>query len=201
MKTEGSSYAREDFIISEYKRKFDWGMMLYFAIATIAILIFKIGVFPYPFPVPIVVKLTLGVFTLIVGYSISAMEKITARPLFYAYAENWDGGFLNNSGLILAFSVSILSDNILQTIIWALVIGVIQLFLRYFLSVKREEKIDRLIGKTGSAKTEISYKGIAKFNNEECKVRVLNKGNVISSNSMIKVVAFDGFTPLVEKLK
>lgn len=67
--------------------------------------------------------------------------------------------------------------------------------------MKREEKIDRLIGKTGSAKTEISYKGIAKFNNEECKVRVLNKGNVISSDSMIKVVAFDGFTPLVEKLK
>lgn len=50
------------------------------------------------------IGLTVGFILFVVSMVISGVEIKKDLDMFYAYAENWNGGFFNNSALILGIS-------------------------------------------------------------------------------------------------
>lgn len=110
-----------------HRRGIEWGMTIYYLVWAIGL-----NLVPYLWegslistsaPAFILYGIT-GILT-VAGFFVCFLEKYTDASLFYAWANNWDGGGLTNSGLILAISIVPVMGSIQLKIIWILVIGVL----------------------------------------------------------------------------
>lgn len=178
-----------------YRKKVDWNMMLFFLIiSAIAFIIRRITVNGLLEIQPILNYAAIAIAA--VGFGICAMEKYFDMPLFYAWAENWNGGGITNSGLILGVSMFFMGYKTKAAAIWLIVLAVIMTAERYLIASARDRKEHKLLWEIGTAETEISYRGKGIIKGKRLRVKSDNNV-VISKGDNIMVISLDGFTPIV----
>ncbi|MBO1307928.1 hypothetical protein JZO70_17265 [Enterococcus sp. 669A] len=128
------------------------------------------------------------------GFFLSFIEKYTDSDLFYAWAENWDGGGLSNSGLILAIAIFPITGSFQFKLFWIVLIAVLLTMQRYIIAVFRDRKEQRLLWEIGVAATDISYKGTGVVGGK--KIRLKSSSEVIKKDTPFIIVGLEGFKPI-----
>lgn len=179
-----------------HRRGIEWTMTGYFLICAIII-----NVVPYFFgygrtnaSAPNYLLYGIAGIIASAGFLISFMEKYTDSALFYAWAENWNGGGITNSGLILAIAVYPVAGSLQLKIFWILLLGLLLTVQRYFIALVKDRKERRLLWEIGVAVTDISYKGIGLINGK--KLRLKTNRQLIKKNTPFIVIGMEGFRPV-----
>lgn len=179
----------------------DWQMTAFFVICA-----FIVNVVPYIWwgekgqvsDTPSYILYSIAGLIMLVGFAISFMEKYTDSPLFYAWANNWNGGGISNSGLILAISLFPIHGSIQVKLLGILVISFLLTIQRQLIAHFKDLKEKRLLWKTGIALTDISYKGKGQIDGENLRLKTTD--DVIKKGHSFMVIGFDGFKPIVSPL-
>lgn len=140
----------------------------------------------------------LAVFFIILGLTWSAVEKYLDSSLFYAWAENWYGGGVINSGVFLALAVVFIQANWQSAIVWALVLALVQAVERTWIMWYQSKCEQRLLWQIGKAETIINYKGKAVFQNKKRKVKA--QDTEIPQGAPVMIVELKGFKPIVVQI-
>lgn len=179
-----------------HRRGIEWGMTIYY-------LVWAIGLNLVPFlwsgslitsSAPDFILYGIAGILALAGFFVCFLEKYTAASLFYAWADNWDGGGLVNSGLILAIAIVPAVGSIQLKIFWIILIGVLMNIERYSIAVLRDRKEQKLLWEIGVAATDISYKGQGIIDGK--KIRVKCKEAAIKEGSPFVIIGLEGFKPV-----
>ena len=156
------------------------------------------------YKVPVIVHLIIGTAIICYGSGLSIIEKYTGKPLFYSYGRNWNGGYIANSGLVLAIGGIICSaalpvKGFIKGVIGVIVVTVLNMVIRVVMNVLRNRRERKYLWEIGFADTDINWKGKGTICNGKMKVRARNseKGTVIHKGEPIMVVSMEGFKPVV----
>ena len=85
----------------------------------------------YQVPIPDRVSAWIGVVLCIAGLIVLIIEsRDTGAPYFYSYADNWNGGGIINSGLILGISVFFIAVTAKAAILYMIAICAVNLIIR-----------------------------------------------------------------------
>lgn len=179
-----------------HRRGIEWGMMLYYLVWAVGL-----NIVPYLWgggrttaSAPDYILYGIAGILAFAGFVVCFIEKYTDASLFYAWAENWNGGGLTNSGLILAISIAPLAGSIQLKIFWIIVLGVLLNVERYSLAVLRDRKEQRLLWEIGVAVTDITYKGQGIIDGK--KVRLKCQETLIKKGSPFVIIGLEGFKPV-----
>lgn len=98
----------------------------------------------YQVPIPDRVSAWIGVVLCIAGLIVLIIEsRDSGAPYFYSYADNWNGGAIINSGLILGISVFFIAVTAKAAILYIIAICAVNLIIRilgYKTSAQRPTK-------------------------------------------------------------
>lgn len=185
-----------------YSSRFDWDMLLWTALLMVVVFVWHwfeqaSGEF-YIRSVPGVISLGIGAVFVTLGYIWTVVEKYNDFPLFYAYARNWKGGYLINSGVYLAVGVLFLAGSMKNVAIMVLPVLLISFVERFCMNMLRERKEAKYLWEMGNAQTYINRKGKACINGKSVKVKARNEE--ITADAIVVVTSFQGFVPVVEKI-
>lgn len=179
-----------------HRRGIEWTMTGYFLICAVII-----NVIPYVFSygrtsasAPNFILYGIAGIIAAAGFLISFMEKYTDSALFYAWGENWNGGGITNSGLVLAIAVYPITGSLQLKIFWILLLGLLLTVQRYFIAWAKDRKERRLLWEVGVAITDISYKGIGWVNGK--KLRLKTNQQLIKKDTPFIVIGLEGFLPV-----
>lgn len=179
-----------------HRRGIEWGMTIYYLVWAVVL-----NLVPYLWggnlimtSAPAFILYGIAGILATAGFSICFLEKYTDASLFYAWGNNWDGGGLTNSGLILAISIVPVMGSIQLKIIWILVIGVLLNVERYSIAVLRDRKEQRLLWEIGVAITDISCKGQGIIAGK--KIHLKSKEGSIKKGSPFVIIGLEGFKPV-----
>ena len=139
---------------------------------------------------------TVGVVFVVWGFIWSAVEKYHDMDLFYAWAKNWNGGGVTNSGLIIGIGLAFLASDVKDILLMVIVFGLLQMAERYLIARCQCRKEERLLWEIGEASTPIyTHKGKAMIGQKEMKV-CAKKGE-IAQGRPVMVIGLKGFCPVV----
>ena len=192
----GDPISTGDKLNQVHRRGIEWGMTIYYLIWAVGL-----NLVPYLWggwqvleSTPDFIRYGVAGILAFAGFVVCFIEKYSAASLFYAWAENWDGGGLSNSGLILAISLVPLTDPIQLKILGIIVIGVLLTLERYVIAVIRDRKEQRLLWEIGIADTDITYKGCGIIDGK--KIRLKSKEEEIKKGSPFVIIGLEGFKPV-----
>lgn len=179
-----------------HRRGIEWGMTIYYLVwaAGLNLLPYLWGGSLIPTNAPDFILYGIAGILAFAGFVVCFMEKYTDASLFYAWADNWDGGGLSNSGLILAISIVPVTGPIQLKIFWIVLIGVLMNIERYSIAVLRDRKEQKLLWEIGVAATDISYKGQGIIDGK--KIRLKSKEDEIKKGSPFVIIGLEGFKPV-----
>lgn len=106
----------------------DVKMIIYFLVVSIFLVILRI--FSFQNYIPQNIRYYVGFGIALAGMLISWLEKRDQKPVFYSWANNWDGIAFANSGLVFAIAIFILCDNFVSGFVWIMILAILQLVFR-----------------------------------------------------------------------
>lgn len=131
------------------------------------------------------------------GFVLSFVEKWLDLPMFYAWAENWNGGGLRNAAMFIGISLGCLPVASADYLI-ALIMGTLLILLqRSCIETKRFQKEQKYLWKTAEALESFEHKGKVRIENHTLRVCV-KKGMYVRKHQKMVVVGIEGFTLVVE---
>lgn len=179
-----------------HRRGIEWGMTMYYLVlaAGLNLVPYLWGGWQVLASAPDFIHYGIAGILALAGFVVCFIEKYSAASLFYAWADNWDGGGLSNSGLILAISIVPLDGPIQLKIFWIMVVGVLLTLERYLIAVIRDRKEQKLLWEIGIADTDITYKGRGIIDGK--KIRLKSKEAEIKKGSPFVIIGLEGFKPV-----
>lgn len=182
-----------------YRKTIDWGMVKWFIFLSVVVVLAKLFLplengFIFE-GIPTVVNNAIGGFLVIYGLVLSWVEKYNDWDLFYSYGRDWNGGYVINSGLILAIGVCFLGRDVQITVFWIVLLFIVQTVERACVTLCRHKKETELLWEIGFADTPITYKGKGTIRNK--KMKVATKAEEIPQGAPIMVIGLEGFKPIV----
>ena len=188
-----------------YRVKYDWKMLLYmlawFIICHLVLLCICItygGAKEFLQELNPVLMTAGGMF-IIVGLIMSVIEKWMDLPFFYAYANNWNGGFLSNSGMLCGIGTRLLFQNMKNCLFPLSVVIIITMLQRCYMTEKRNQKEQKYLWELATAMEDFDYKGNVLIDEAKVKVQA-KKGTKVKSGEQLIVVGMTGFTLVVDKM-
>lgn len=188
-----------------YHVKYEWKMLLYtliwhtisyFILASLPFIYEGVGEFRQELtPLFVIV----GGVLIVIGFFDSIAEKWMDLPFFYAYANNWNGGFLSNSGMICGIGTGILFPDIYKSFLAFLIVGISIMLQRSYMTEKRNQKEQKYLWELAIAKEDFEYKGHVFIGDEEIKVQA-KKGIKVKKGEHLIVVGMAGFTLIVDAI-
>lgn len=133
----------------------------------------------------------------LLGFILSFVEKWMDLPMFYGWAENWNGGGLRNASMFIGIALGCMPVELGRYIAGSIIGIAIILLQRSFIETKRVQKEQKFLWKTAEVLEDFEYKGNVKIDNKILKVRV-KKGMQAKKGEKLTVVGIDGFTLVVD---
>lgn len=181
-----------------YRVKYDWKMILYMLFWAIVMRVFfriLAGGLSWPGYV--------GWFAVIIflpiGIVLSILEKWYDLPFLYAWAENWKGMGISNSGMVLGCAIGCMPISLQN---WFLVFAVCTIFMmlqRSYMVEKRNQKEQKYLWETVTALEAFDYKGKVQIGDKVKKVQI-KKGAKAEKGEPLIIVGLDGFQIMVDKM-
>lgn len=106
----------------------DAKMIIYFLVVSIFLVILRI--FSFQNYIPQNIRYYVSFVVVLVGMLISWIEKRDQKPVFYSWANNWNGIAFANSGMVFAIAIFILCDNLVSGFVWIMILSILQLVFR-----------------------------------------------------------------------
>lgn len=181
---------------SVHRRGIEWGMAGYYLVWALVLNVVPslLGSSLFMSETPDFIRFGIAGILVIVGFSICFLEKYSDTSLFYAWADNWNGGGLVNSGLILAIAIVPLRGTTAILLLWIIVIGGVLICERYVIALLRDQKEQRLLWTLGVALTDISYKGQGVVDGK--KIYLRSNKEPIRKGSPFVIIGLEGFKPV-----
>ena len=185
-----------------YRTNMDWKMAVWMACC--GILIGAFGLFlrmtycaqELENETGLLIWTTTGIIFVVWGFIWSAVEKYYDWGLFYAWARNWNGGGITNSGLFLGIGIAFLVEDMKDILVMVILFEVLQMTERYLIARCQSKKEERLLWEVGKAQSAIyTHKGKAVIGQKEMRVRA--KKGEIQEGHPVMVIGLDGFRPVV----
>ena len=179
-----------------HRRGIEWGITIYYLVWAIVLNVIPClwGGSLLTTAAPNFILYSIAGILAFAGFFVCFLEKYTDASLFYAWANNWDGGGLTNSGLILAISIVPVTGSIQIKLFWIIVVGLLFNIERYSIAALRDRKEQKLLWEIGVAVTNISYKGQGIVSGK--KIRMKSKEHLIEKGTSFVIIGLEGFKPV-----
>lgn len=176
-----------------YRVKYDWKILLYMLIWAFVVRGFHVvypewGNYLWWFA---------AVFFLLSGLIQSIVEKWMDLPFLYAWAENWKGFGISNSGMMCGFGIGFMPLELPE---WFLAYSIVALFMmaqRSMMVEKRNQKEQKYLWEVVTALETFDYRGKVELSGKTVKVQI-KKGAKAEKGEPLIVVGLSGFTLLVD---
>ena len=183
-----------------YRVKYDWKMIFYmllWAIVTRGI----VGILSSSDALgwPEYVWWFVALVFLPIGLLLSVLEKLYDLPFIYAWAENWKGMGISNSGLILGCAIGCMPVSLQNCFLGFSICTVFLMLQRSYMVEKRNQKEQKYLWETVTALEAFDYKGKVQIGNQVKKV-LIKKGSKAEKGEPLIIIGLDGFQILVDKM-
>lgn len=183
---------------TEYVPKWDWKLLLLFAAGSLMLQGCRMGLESAEvFYFSSVWWIYGGIFALIIGLVTAGADVYMGLGRFFGNTKYSNSSV--NASVICAAGCMLIAKNFLINIILIILISAALSGMRYFISAKQCARLNRYIGKTGTAMTDISDQGEGKFGVETIKLKAA--GGHIKKGVKIRITDIEGFCLVAEQIK
>lgn len=185
-----------------YHVKFDWkiiGYMLFWAGATGVFRHLGTSYAPDIFDWPDYLWWLAVAAFLSAGLLVSIFEKWYDLPFLYAWAENWKGMGLSNSGMILGFAIGFMPVSFQNSFLAFSLITLFLMVQRSYMVEKRNQKEQKYLWEVVTALEDFDYKGKVQFGTKRMKVQIKKGAKAVKGEELL-IVGLDGFQIIVDKM-
>lgn len=183
-----------------YRPEVEWKMGIYILVcAAIAGMLNVSGILAEVFEFQEIVwfQNVIGIFFILFGFVWSGVEKYMDLPFLYAWAQNWRGGGITNSGLFCGIGVGLAARNRQEWLLIFLILTILVLIQRSMITAKHNAKEQKYLWEVCTALEDIEFRGKADFQGEKAKIQ-MKKGEKAQKGDVLLIVGMDGFTLVAE---
>ena len=138
-----------------------------------------------------------GYLLVTTGFFLSLYEKYAGLPFFNAIS-NWQGaGALYNGCALCGIGLGCIAHSPIQLVTIGIPVIAVMGIQREYISALRRNREEEYLWRVGTAKSDIDYKGTAKFGGEIKKVQI-SKGDAIKKGTPVIVIGLGASVLIVE---
>lgn len=183
-----------------YRVKYDWKMicyMLLWAVVTRGL----IGILGFSDALgwPVYVWWFATIIFLSIGLLLSVLEKLYDLPFIYAWAENWKGMGISNSGMVLGCAIGCMPVSLQDSFFAFALCTAFMILQRSYMVEKRNQKEQKYLWETVTALETFDYKGRVQIGDKVKKVQI-KRGEKAEKGEPLVIVGLDGFQIIVDKM-
>ena len=173
-----------------------WNMISYFVLESLSYMYEGFGEFRQGLnPLLAIIG---GVF-IVIGFVDSIAEKWMDLPFFYAYGNNWNGGYLCNSGMMCGLGTGLIFPDIQKSFLTFMLVGTVIMVQRSYMTDKRNQKEQKYLWELATAIEDFDYKGNVLIGGTKIKVQA-KKGTKVKNGEQLIVIGMTGFTLIVDTI-
>lgn len=185
-----------------YHVKYDWKIILYMLFWAIAVRGFRNLIMAAPsggFDWPEYAWWWAAIIFIPIGFIVSVLEKWYDLPFFYAWAENWKGMGISNSGMILGVAIGLMPVSLQNWFLAFALITIVLMVQRSYMVEKRNQKEQMYLWEVVEALEDFEYKGKVQFEERKLKVQI-KKGSKAIKGEKLLIVGLNEFQIIVDKM-